>query len=390
MLWVALHFHDFGPATLETLAAWTCQFTPKVSLEPPHALVADVHASLRYFGGLDGLLGKLRDGLGELGCAASLAVAGTPRAALWQARAGGKDLDEVPVGLVFSSDLLKAIGVESLEELLRLPREGLARRCGQALVDELDRALGWLPEPREFFSPPARFDAALELPGGGVAHAEGLIFAARRLLLQLEGLLAARHAGVRGFDVELLSLQGRKTEIPIRLASAARSTDRFVRVLREKLAATALREPVESIGVRAGDFVPLAGSSGALFGDARAEGEAWAKLVERLQARLGAGAVHGLATQPDHRPEHAWRAVEQGEWDPREFIQPGARPLWLLAPPRRVPPQEFELLAGPERIECGWWDGDEAKRDYFIARREQSLAWIYREGGEWYLHGLFA
>ena len=49
------------------------------------------------------------------------------------------------------------------------------------------------------------------------------------------------------------------------------------------------------------------------------------------------------------------------------------------------------LLSGPERIECGWWDGDEAKRDYFIARlANDALAWICREGGDWTLHGLFA
>jgi protein ImuB len=52
---------------------------------------------------------------------------------------------------------------------------------------------------------------------------------------------------------------------------------------------------------------------------------------------------------------------------------------------------EFELLAGPERIESGWWDGDEAKRDYFIAQSEDlSLIWIYSDAGEWFLHGFFA
>jgi protein ImuB len=51
----------------------------------------------------------------------------------------------------------------------------------------------------------------------------------------------------------------------------------------------------------------------------------------------------------------------------------------------------FALLAGPERIESGWWDGDEAGRDYFIAQlRDASLAWIYREREGWFLHGLFA
>jgi protein ImuB len=55
----------------------------------------------------------------------------------------------------------------------------------------------------------------------------------------------------------------------------------------------------------------------------------------------------------------------------------------------------LELLAGPERIESGWWDGDEASRDYFVARLpDGELAWIYREGDlgsvHWFLHGFFA
>ena len=98
---------------------------------------------------------------------------------------------------------LQSVGLHTAGDLLRLPRDGLAQRCGQALIDELDRALGRLPEPRAFFEPPPRFSARLELPAL-VAHAEGLVFAARRLLVQLEGLLAARHAGIRRFTLTLV------------------------------------------------------------------------------------------------------------------------------------------------------------------------------------------
>jgi protein ImuB len=54
----------------------------------------------------------------------------------------------------------------------------------------------------------------------------------------------------------------------------------------------------------------------------------------------------------------------------------------------------LKLVAGPERIESGWWDGDDVARDYFVAQTpEQALVWIYRArgaGGGWFLHGLFA
>ncbi|MBN9126749.1 MAG: hypothetical protein J0I90_04075 [Nitrosospira sp.] len=57
----------------------------------------------------------------------------------------------------------------------------------------------------------------------------------------------------------------------------------------------------------------------------------------------------------------------------------------------------LQLLAGPERIEAGWWDDAPIARDYFIAENELGqLLWIYREPdaamenrARWYLQGFF-
>ena len=392
MLWVALHFRDLPPEALEPVAGWLCQFTPKVSLEPPRELLAEVQGSLRHFGGLENFLERLRAGLDELGREASLGVAATARAALWHARGGRQVFDDLPLKAVEDEEavrFLESIGLSKLGELRSLPRDGLAKRCGRRLLDDLDRALGVLPEPREFFEPPPRFAATLELPGA-VDHAEGVLFAARRLLISLQGLLTARQAGVRRFSLKLCHAK-RSTEIQVNFASPTRKIERFTRLLQEKLSTISLLQPVEAIRIEAGDFEPLHERTPGMFGDAQADGEDWAQLVERLKGRLGGAAIHGLATQPDHRPECAWRRVEPGEWDPREFVQPGPRPLWLLEPPRRLAQKDFELLAGPERIESGWWDGDDAKRDYFVARSEESsLLWVYRDEEGWFVHGLFA
>ena len=112
--------------------------------------------------------------------------------------------------------------------------------------------------------------------------------------------------------------------------------------------------------------------------------------------------MHGLGLHPEHRPERAWRPVAPGEQPPPPRDgSGGARPLWLVEPPRRLKENRgvphdggpLELLAGPERIESGWWDGGEIARDYFIARAPNAaLLWVYRERGAagWYLHGVFA
>jgi protein ImuB len=77
------------------------------------------------------------------------------------------------------------------------------------------------------------------------------------------------------------------------------------------------------------------------------------------------------------------------------------RPSWLLQEPqplttRRGRPLHdgpLQLLAGPERIESGWWDGADIQRDYYIARTTLGARlWIYREHSGargWFLHGIF-
>jgi protein ImuB len=96
----------------------------------------------------------------------------------------------------------------------------------------------------------------------------------------------------------------------------------------------------------------------------------------------------------EHRPERAWRSVEPGTL-PAPILPPaGARPLWLLDAPRELGSiRRLKLLSGPERIESGWWDGADIRRDYYVAHaQEAGLWWIFRSldaPERWYVHGYF-
>ena len=104
--------------------------------------------------------------------------------------------------------------------------------------------------------------------------------------------------------------------------------------------------------------------------------EASEQLAERLQARLGADAVAGLAGVEDHRPEYSWRSRKLDE--PPNCTALAHRPAWLLPKPRRCDIRDYQFLAGPERIESGWWDGRDCRRDYFVVRDAQgSTLWAY-------------
>ncbi len=396
------------------VAGWAAQFTPGVALEFPDGVLLEVSGSLRLFGGLESLLGRLRLGLDEMGWSSVLAGAPTPRAAFWFALVGkqefiGESAELEPVLAELSVEVLRcndetlaafeAIGVRTLGELRTLPREGVARRFGQGPLAEFDRALGRLPDPRNFFVLPVRFGAAIELPAE-VTQAEALLFAARRLIVQLAGFLAARSSGMQRFVFRLRHRDKAATEIAIGLVAPSRDAEHFTLLLRERLSNLALVEPVRSIALAAEDIVPLPGRNlGLALEQGKPPGQ-WEHLVERLRSRLGTGAVYGLSSHAEHRPERAIAITEPGSRP--LHLDFGERPFWLLERPKPLaevgaaPHYEgpLELLAGPERIESGWWDGGDVARDYFVARTQsESLVWVYREWrgeGGWYLHGVFA
>jgi protein ImuB len=396
------------------VAGWAAQFTPGVALEFPDSVLLDVSGSLKLFRGLPPLIERLQKGLEAMGWSAALAVAPTPRAAYWLALSGKQKfigssaelepaLAALPVGVLRRDDetlvALQAIGVRTVGELRALPRDGLARRFGQRLLDELDRGFGQLPDPRNFFVPPARFRATIELPAE-VTQAEALLFAARRLTLQLAGFLAARSGGVQRFVLRLGHRDRAATEIAIGLVAPSRDAEHFTLLLRERLSSLTLAESVREIALEADEVVVLPGLNRPLLLEEVKPAGRWEHLVERLRARLGTEAVCGVAAQAEHRPERAGILADPEEKQLQ--LEFGERPFWLLDQPRSlaeigaVPQHEgpLELLAGPERIESGWWDGDDVARDYFVARtRNEALVWIYRERrgeGGWYLHGLFA
>ncbi|HET7200892.1 MAG TPA: DNA polymerase Y family protein, partial [Burkholderiales bacterium] len=255
------------------VAGWAAQFTPGVALEFPDTVLLDAAGSLKLFGGLESLLERLRGELAEMGWSAALAGAPTPRAAFWLALAGKDrfigsvtelepELAALPVEVLGRNEetpeALEAIGVRTLGELHALPREGVARRFGQGLLDEFDRALGRLPDPRNFFVPPARFSAAIEL-FSEVAQAEALLFAARRLIVQLGGFLAARLGGTQRLVFRLKHRERAAAEIAIGLVAPSRDIGHFTLLARERFSGLALAEPVREIALEVDEVVPLSG-----------------------------------------------------------------------------------------------------------------------------------
>ena len=463
---------------LLSLAAWAYRFSSHVSLCQPDALLVEVGASLRLFGGWPALERRLRHELAAIGHAPAIAVAPLPAAArVLAARHDGfftgqrepmlsalgciaiaySGLDDNAISLLYN------VGARTLRDAFALPRPELARRIGPAALATLDHLRGIDHEVLPLYEPPDRFEHRVELDDRVEAWPP-LLFPLRRLCGELALFLAARDGGVQRCGLVLDHEDKPATHVAIELLTPQREARALYELIRSRLERVAPAAPVCGIALVATDLPEFRPRHLDLFEPQREQGLEWPELAERLRAHLGDDAVRRLAAAADHRPERAWCFAAVNQVDPRcssslpqkrgKAVREAAaaetlahvgnadlaasetpprsrnadlttsetpsrsgsgtlslsrqrereknpasvdvrpRPLWLLqrALPLRGPPPR--ILAGPERIESGWWDGGDTRRDYYVVQtREGQRAWAFIVPGTsdgWMLHGWFA
>ncbi len=405
-------------AALRRLAQWAQQFTPVVSLQPPSGLLLEVGASLSLFGGIRALQQRIDEAIQRLGYRCRQGIAPTPGAAWLLAQAGidkairkqstlHEQIARLPVHLLSldadTRQALRLLGIETIGACLQLPRAGLLRRFGAELPLQLDRILGLAPDPREPYQPPEHFHSQIMLPDA-VQETEALLFLLRRLLQELSGFLLARNAGAQELQLGLIAPQRPIETLRLTLLAPTSNPDHLLSLWQEKLDRHPLAAPVEGIELRVTKPLPLSPDNLDLFAPRSNERPDVTRFLERLRNHLGPNTIRQLNMIGDHRPEKAttttpWR---HGQKPLQSLSHPHQRPPCLIDPPQALSlsnrgPQfhghPLTLLAGPERIESGWWDSRGTRRDYYIARsQQQQTLWVFQEIGKdvnWYLHGYF-
>jgi protein ImuB len=88
---------------------------------------------------------------------------------------------------------------------------------------------------------------------------------------------------------------------------------------RGRLERVAVPAPVRTLRLLARELPPFVPAARELFEPRPLQSVDWPGLRERLRARLGNDAVHGLAPVADHRPEYSYRQTfGVAEAPPRE------------------------------------------------------------------------
>lgn len=464
MHWIALRPCS-EPTDPQAITWWALRFSPRVA-RVEDAWLLEVSASERLFGGRQALRQRLLASNPALPPVqwsygtTSLVALGR----LWQGALTPGPVPRTPAralplhGLAAARPhipTLARLGCRNWGDLQALPRAGLVRRFGQALVAALDQAAGHWPDAYPWLSLPEAFDQSLELPAR-VESALALMDGVELLLARLWAWLAARQQGlVRLCLTWRLDLRRSDQHTPadghlqVGTAQPTRDLAHVRRLVAEHLAHVSLPAPVLHLGLRAEHTAPMPGDTPSLLPQALCPGEPLPLILERLSARLGAARVLAAVPGNDHRPEHrqAWQPAQETlkfvannyhltvacaqKSTQSESVYDQLTPSWLLAQPLRLLLRghrpwyhgALSLIAGPQRLESGWWEAPNPAqpgapratlRDYFVASSPQAgLVWVFRERlpaaardpvlgpdgtrpaqdepeAAWYLHGLFA
>ncbi len=297
---------------------------------------------------------------------------------------------------------LRSTGLRTIGELLALPPAALAQRFGTGASDYLQRLCGQAPEPLHMLQAPAQFSSRCEF-SDALTDATALLFPLQRLAGRITGLPALARSGRATLHAAARTSGHAATHLEIGLARPTRAAAQLLALARERLAALTLVGAGAGLGVQAQELLqPLVQQLDCLRTGIQ-HSEQLQIVIDRLVARLGDAAVQTLRIAADHRPERAWSALAA---QPKHAItatpvaaaSAGCRctattPSLLVAAAAARHRGPAQLLAGPERIESGWWDGADIARDYYLARGTAGAHWwVYRDlrSGAWHLHGLWA
>ncbi len=400
----APHEADRDARALVALGKWMTRFSPVVATgrgltpidsEQSASLFLDVTGCERLYGGLGCLMKQVADCMHSLDLTARVAIAPTPGAA-WaiafagqdQSVVGQEDLSKVlatlsPRALRIEEEIvncLRHLGLQTIGQLIALPRALLPARFGRQLLLRLDQALGRVAEPLVPLIHEEPVQAAMDFDGV-IQSLETLWVVFQQLLRDIITQLAKRGAGARRLDARFLRPHAAPIEKTILLSRPTRDAQNLFNLLRcaledvkdpefrvlgsgrkKRIAASHHMQQAEFTpdgftGLRLS--VPLfekisADQIGLLQHEQHAGEIEFDHFIERLRIRLGPNAITQADLVESYIPERACRLVEpistrvlsarkrpvikqkRKNVEEEKFVCPSFRPLHLLGQPAEL------------------------------------------------------
>ncbi|MEO1524479.1 MAG: hypothetical protein AAFX06_03545 [Planctomycetota bacterium] len=309
-------------------------------LHQPDTLLCDLTGVTHLFGDETGVLSAVHGLLEELGLVGKLAIANNAAAAWAHAHENPRNdvrsdrcaEDLVPLsilGLRLSTETeltLRRLGVESIGSLLRLPRDGLAKRLGKGVVDRIAEVLGEVEVPLSVFRdhPPCEATAVLEYPTDDF---EILADRLDRLAQEIVASLATSQRGALRLACRLDLTGHSRLEKVIGLFAPTLEAKHISCLLQSAFESCKLPSTVTRLTLTTLQSGTLNTSQKCFFeGDDassldEAGGRPLARLVDELSGRLGRDAVMGVRLNNNPLPEKSYRTYSLTDHRTRQALK---------------------------------------------------------------------
>jgi protein ImuB len=428
---------------LTRLAYWAERYSPLVGLEDavdPESLLLDITGCAACFHGEDNLLRRALAEFTAAGWVPRIAIADSPGAA-WAFAHYGKTPCLIPAGeseaalrvlppaaLRLSAKTLedlRQLGIDTIGSLLALPRSDLPARFGPELLERLDQTLNRRPEVIVPVHAPTEIEAAqtFDFP---TDRRQVLAEVLDGLTEELGKSLLRKNCAARTVDCRFYQVSEPALQFEVGLYKPSGCARYLASLLHARLEREQFKEAVRAVRLCVTRTAPLRGDQTEMYGSESRGIDGAAALVDCLSSRLGTAALARARIVDDFQPEYACafepligsevrkprkpaKTRRQRQVDRWGWSSP-LRPLSLRPEPVAIevasvvpdgPPyrlwwagKEYRITRawGPERIETGWWRGNDVQRDYYmIATDLGTRLWIFhrRLDGYWFLHGCF-
>lgn len=416
----------------QKLITWCDRYSPLVVPDGPDGIALDITGCAHLVGGELALCQQMETGIQALRFQVRAAIASTLGAAWALARFSDTpisphedlagSLDPLPIrGLRLSEEAiaeLHRVGITTIGQLRKIPRETLVPRYGEPLLLRLDQSFGFVkeavspaPRPR-----PYRCGQSFAEPIGTTSAVEYVLL---HLLTTLCMRLEKNHKGSRYFELLCFRVDGSVAMLPVRTSKPGRSITHLMRLFSEKMDTLDAGFGIETMLLHALDVEEAAPVQLALphCGDGKEEDASFDELLDRLALRLGFPAVCRFQIHESLLPDFSASFVPITHQVTANATWPNhrLRPVRLFQKPvpiavsevfpdklpvgMRIGQQMHQIVRveGPERLMPEWWRDDNISyqwRDYYRIENGQGLRfWIFRETHDntqptrWFLHG---
>lgn len=413
---------------LTALRRWADQFSPKVEIVQPDALVIDTTGVTHLYGGEDEFIRAIQESLEDLNIRVKCGMADTPMAARVWARysaANHKYGSIIPIGAsvaacdalpvealeTSATQALHLLGLRTIGAVREKPSVEIVRRFGLDLSNALNRLIGRQPEPLKSITPTRPFATRMTLPEP-IGLMDDVLSVVARIAAPLMERLNRDGLGALQFELSVTCPDTGEYRMAVGFSRPTRETRALIRQFRPKIEALSIPFGVDRIRLQAMNVQPIHARQIHLGADAAID-DAMEKLVTVLGNRLGFDRVRRPAPSQSHLPEAECVSdqiadnASTADWpNPRSH-----RPLRILHPEYLHiledgrPPAKFEWrrksyrtqkIEGPERIAPEWWSNRPGRlSDYYKVKTvEGPTLWLRRLptalDDEWSVAGVFA